>query len=194
MPKAQSVTSAGSTRVSRHTLAVTARHQGHADRPATDGHRQERPDAPRELPGRGVRRHEADQPEDPERGRRDPQRRPRDSLHRRDEDQRACLDGQLREALQGHPHLLGGELVVLERAGEVALVRSQVEVAVAAQVEQDDGAGPLPPSPAGRASITTEIAWVGSGAGRMPSARANGHPPRTSGAGGPPVPRSRPAP
>ena len=69
--------------------------------------------------------------------------------------------------------LLERVLVVLERAGQVALVRRQVEVAVAAQVEQDDLAPRRPRVAASASSMATRMAWVGSGAGRMPSARAN---------------------
>ena len=56
---------------------------------------------------------------------------PPDEAARRD-------SADLRQAREGGLDLLRGILVVLERAVEVALVRGQVEVAVAAQVEQDD--------------------------------------------------------
>ena len=62
-------------------------------------------------------------------------------------------------------------LVVLERAGEVAVVGGQVEVAVAAEAEEDRPrlAGLLG---AQRLVDRQLMAWVGSGAGRMPSLRA----------------------
>ena len=64
------------------------------------------------------------------------------------------------------------QLEVLQRAGEVALVGRQVEVAVAGEVEEDHRGSSLLPGLEGLVDGHL-MAWSGSGAGRMPSARAN---------------------
>ena len=64
------------------------------------------------------------------------------------------------------------ELVTLELAREVRFVRGHVEVTVAAEVEEDDALSPLF---LGALGLTDRdaIAWFASGAGMMPSLRAN---------------------
>jgi hypothetical protein len=64
------------------------------------------------------------------------------------------------------------ELRVLERAGEVGVVGGQVEVPVAREVEEDDALLPRLRA-ASASSIATRIACADSGAGMIPSVRAN---------------------
>ena len=66
-----------------------------------------------------------------------------------------------------------GELRVLERAGEVGVVGGEVEVAVAAEAEQDRALLARLACAASASSITARIACADSGAGMIPSVRAN---------------------
>jgi hypothetical protein len=80
--------------------------------------------------------------------------------------------GRVRQARQRRLQVGLGELGVLELAGQVGVVGGEVEVAVAAQAEEDD---PLLAGLARRVGLLDRrrIAWAGSGAGMIPSERAN---------------------
>ena len=85
---------------------------------------------------------------------------------------RRSSSGEDRDVGHRRGDRLVGELEVDHLAGEERLVHRQVEVAMAAEGGEDDLGSPASLH-ASASRIAAAMAWVGSGAGTIPSARAN---------------------